>query len=243
MTSTVNINGRFGNHFIRNVLISILAKKHNLKVEYSYKEEIESLGIELFSGDLIHSKSIELNDSNLMTYLMSNTELSLNFTFKFHCYFQTKQISNYLHFYLQKPDIKDAIIASNQYKERYNTNTDAFVHVRLGDVISYNPGFAYYDNAISALEFSTLYISSDSIDHEICQSIIKKFPNSVVIDYSIIDIIKFASTCKYVILSHGSFSATIGNLSYYSSVYYPKYDKKRIWYGDMFSVESWNEIS
>ena len=46
-----------------------------------------------------------------------------------------------------------------------------------------------------------------------------------LLHYNEIDTIQFGSTCKNIILSHGSFSAMIGNLSFYSNIYYPKIDK------------------
>lgn len=45
------------------------------------------------------------------------------------------------------------------------------------------------------------------------------------------------------ILSHGSFSAVIGYLSFFSNVYYPEYELNKIWYGDMFSIDNWIKLS
>ena len=53
---------------------------------------------------------------------------------------------------------------------------------------------------------------------------------------------QFGSTCKNIILSHGSFSAIIGYLAFYSNIYYPKYDENKKWYGDMFSINNWIEL-
>jgi hypothetical protein len=47
MTSTTAKNGRLGNQIIRNLAVSLIAEKHNLKVEYCNKELIQKLGIEL----------------------------------------------------------------------------------------------------------------------------------------------------------------------------------------------------
>jgi hypothetical protein len=54
---------------------------------------------------------------------------------------------------------------------------------------------------------------------------------------------KFASTCKHIILSHGSFSALIGYLSFFSNIYYPEYEANKIWFGDMFSIDNWIKLS
>ena len=51
----------------------------------------------------------------------------------------------------------------------------------------------------------------------------------------------FASTCKNVILSSGTFSWLIGLLSYYSNIYYPKIYVK--WHGDIFVFSEWTEVA
>ena len=104
-----------------------------------------------------------------------------------------------------------------------------------------NPRLNYYLKAIENIgNFDNLYISSDEITHQIISSICNKYPKSLIlVNCNEIDTIQFASTCKNIILSHGSFSAIIGYLSYYSNVYYPEYEKNKIWYGDMFSIDGW----
>lgn len=64
-----------------------------------------------------------------------------------------------------------------------------------------------------------------------------------MIDYNEILTLQYASTCKNIILSHGTFSAIIGYLSFYSNVYYPEYDYNNMWFGDIFSINGWNKIS
>jgi len=71
----------------------------------------------------------------------------------------------------------------------------------------------------------------------------KLYQNLILIDYDEIDTIKFASTCKYIILSYGSYSAIIGYLSFYSIIYYPEYNYKKIWCGNMLSIDGWNKIN
>jgi hypothetical protein len=245
MTSTLGTNGRFCNHFIRNICVSMIARKFDLTVTYSYENEMKSMGIELYSGTKMYHSSTVLNDINFLHYLTIEPFIRENFSLSSNAYFQTKDISKVLNEYLQSPEIRDPVITANKFSQRYNTNNDIFIHVRLGDVEFYNPGFAYYDNALKLLiskNPANIYISSDTIQHEICAMIISKY-NAKVIDYDYIDTIKFGSTCKYIILSHGSFSATIGNLGFYSEIYYPKIDPRKTWYGDMFTGHGWNEIA
>ena len=121
-------------------------------------------------------------------------------------------------------DNKNSIINSNPYKNRYNYNNDVFIHVRLGDVVNKNPGLKYYTNVLESIHFDKGYISSDSIDHSICKELIAKY-NLTVIILDEIQTIQFASTCKYIILSNGTFSWMIGSMGFFSKVWYPKVKK------------------
>jgi hypothetical protein len=113
----------------------------------------------------------------------------------------------------------------------------------LGDVIQHNPGFKYYDKVLSSLKFDKGYISSDSPEHEVCMQLKQKYPNIEIVNYNEVDTIHFGSTCKHVVLSHGSFSAVIGFFSFYSDVYYPMYEEGKKWYGDMFTnIPGWKRV-
>ena len=149
-------------------------------------------------------------------------------------------IYDYIHFNI----IKSNIIKKNKFKERYNNNNDLFIHIRLGDVAHFNPGVDYYLKAIKELKnFDNIYIASDTLTHDIIKKIIKEYPQANLIDYNEVETIQFGSTCKNIILSHGSFSAIIGILSYYSNVYYPKIEKDKTWYDiGMFSIKGWTEV-
>jgi hypothetical protein len=129
----------------------------------------------------------------------------------------------------------------NPYTSRYNNNNDLYIHIRLGDACHYNPGIHYYLKTINTIDFDNLYISSDSIEHSIIREIIENYPTSKIINYDEINTIQFASTCKHIILSGGSFSAVIGYLSFFSTVHYPEYNLNKIWHGDMFSISNWIE--
>ena len=48
MTTTLGTNGRFCNHFIRNICVSMVARKFDLAVTYSYADEMKSMGIEKY---------------------------------------------------------------------------------------------------------------------------------------------------------------------------------------------------
>jgi hypothetical protein len=133
-------------------------------------------------------------------------------------YCQTREMTNRIFNYLRSERIRDAIIQNNIVRYRYQKNDDIFVHIRLGDVADKNPGFAYYEKVLKSLEtkgYDRIFLSSDSPSHPICQKIFMGFRNTTVLQVEEIQTIQFASTCRHVVLSHGSFSAIIGYLSFF----------------------------
>ena len=240
MTSTGN-NGRLGNQIIRNLAVSLIAEKFNLKVNYYNKDLINKIGIELFSGSKTYKCINLLTDDNYFSIYNCN---NLNYNLQPNKnYFQTKEITNFIYNYLHTDKIKSNIIINNPYKERYNKNTDLFIHIRLTDVAHLNPGITYYKNAINNINFDKLYISTDDKNHNIIVKLLQLYPCAEIINFDEINTFQFASTCKYIILSHGSFSAVIGYLSFFSDVYYPEYELNKIWYGDMFSIDNWIKLN
>jgi len=240
MTSTGD-NGRLGNQIIRNLAVSLIAEKHNLNVDYHNKNLINKLGIELFSGSNSYDLIQDLTDDNYFTvYNIDELNYNLNPN---NNYFQTKEITNFLYNYLHTDKIKSTIIGNNPFKERYTTNNNLFIHIRLTDAAHFNPGITYYINAIKNIIFDKLYISTDDKNNNIITELLKLYPYSILFDTDEIATFQFASTCKHIILSHGSFSALIGYLSFFSNIYYPEYELDKIWYGDMFSIDNWIKLS
>ena len=130
---------------------------------------------------------------------------------------------------------------ANQYRERYNNNSDVYVHIRLGDIIKHNYShpFEYYDKVLSQIEFENGYLSSDTIGHPICQQLKEKYKLNEI-TYNEENTIMFSSTCKYIVLSSGTFSWMIGLFAYFSKIYRPKIYKK--WHGDIFVFPEWEEV-
>ena len=156
MTSTIG-RGRLGNQIIRNLAVSIIASKYNLSVDYSSKDLINKLGIDLYNGSNVYEITHYLTDDNYFNmYNCGNINYNLNPNGAF---FQTKDITNFLYNYLHTDSVKSNIIEKNPFKERYNTNNDLFIHIRLTDVEQYNPGLNYYLNAIKSINFDNLYIN------------------------------------------------------------------------------------
>ena len=231
--------GRLGNQIIRNVAVSLIAKKHNLYVNYYNYELIKKLGIELFIGEKKHDKMINLTDDNYFS-ILNELELDTNLDPR-QSFFQTKEIIDLIYNEFHRDSVKKTIMEQNEFNVRYDANNDLFIHIRLTDVEDKNPGINYYMESIKGIEFDNLYIASDHTNHPMIREIQKIYQNARILHCNEIETIKFGSTCKNIILSHGTFSAMIGYLAFYSNVHYPEYMKDKLWHGDIFSIEGWNQ--
>ncbi|NBX71436.1 hypothetical protein EBQ91_00785 [bacterium] len=235
--------GRLCNIIIRNTAVSFIAEKTNLYVEYYEYDKITSLGIPLFVGKNIYKDMVSIYDDTYMNFLAYPQYVNVNLNDNF---FQTAEISKMIYDYFHSSPVKASIVDKNPFRSRYNTNNDCFVHLRLGD-IAHQPfclGLKYYTKAIEQVgPFDTLYIASDSPDHHLIKSLLEMYPNrSRLVLNDEVRTIQFGSTCRNIVLSHGTFSAVIGWLGFDSKVYYPEYET--MWHGDVFSVNpDWHKIT
>ena len=239
--TTTGENGRLGNQIIRNIATSIIAEKFNLHVTYCNYSKITSLGIKLFRGEKTYDNTIMLTDINYFDIL--NKDILESNVNPNHDYFQSNEISKLIknHIFNQK----STIVNMNPFKDRYQNNNDCFIHMRMGDIAQsgQNCSIDYYVNALSQIQFDNLYISSDSPMNHIIDGIMKVYPSLNTINCNEIQTMQFGSTCKHVILSHGSFSAIIGYLSFFSNIIYPKYERiRQVWFGDMFTIDGWTAV-
>jgi hypothetical protein len=219
MSKTNANNGRLCNQIIRNLSLSILAKKYDLYVDYSNYDNINNnLGIELFVGKKKYDKTIKINGDNYMNYYNNNIENNANFDFM-GSYFQNENITTILHNHLRNK-MKN-IIDKNPYKERYNNNNDIFLHIRLTDAKKFNMGIDYYIHCINLLKYDNIYIGSDNFNDNLIKKIKTLYPKVILVKKNPVKTIQFGSTCKNIILSHGSFSAVIGYCGFFSDIYFP----------------------
>ena len=70
------------------------------------------------------------------------------------------------------------------------------------------------------MEYDNIYIGSDDFNHSVIQKIKSVYPKVIFIEKDPVETIQFGSTCKNIILSHGSFSAIIGYLGFFSNIYF-----------------------
>ena len=218
--------GRFGNCVIRALACSVFAKKYNLKISYHLQDKISELGDNvLFHGDKIHERTVDINDHSYMNFFNKG-----NVNIKGKGFLQTKEISKLIHEYLISNEVMNSVKSKNKYSSRYNNNNDCFIHIRLGDVSKYTPGFSYYDDILSKLDVDNIYITTDSMYHDIVKKLLNKYSNAQLrYTNDLTDTFHFGSTCKHVILSYGTFSAVLGYLSFHSHVYCLRYCKKYAW--------------
>jgi len=237
--TTKATGGRLCNNIIRNIVCDALAKKHNLKYEYDFHEKMTELGIELYTeGTNMYQETVKIKDNDFFK-LLEQDNLTTNLNVH-DVYFQNQDIADFIRNYLYENPQKNKIIDKNIYRHRYENNEDIFVHIRLDDAAKHNPGYEYYDKVLSYLKFNQGFISSDSIDHTICKQLIEKH-GLMPVKTNDVHTIMFASTCKYLLLSSGTYSWFMGVIGWYSTVYYP--NPIPDWHGAIFGFKDWYKIN
>jgi hypothetical protein len=246
MITLTNGRGRFANHFLRNMGFHFIAEKADIAVSYGFNDEFKRMGINFHSGSRTMQPggpTVVIDDNTFLDVMkVDSVQLKRhNFVYRmYQSYFQKAEFCKILYEHFRTQAVKDSVIAANPHAARYGSNKDVFVHIRLDDVTERNPGFHYYDSVLSKLEFTKGYISSDTIDHSICKDLITKY-NLTIIDKSPEETVQFASTCRHLILSHGTFSWLMALLGYNAdNVYYPKI--KQAWHGDIFVLPGMTEV-
>jgi len=230
------------NHIMRSIALNFLSKKYNLRTKYAYHDIIcNKLGIILHNGDYIYPNTILVNDKNYLDILHNKDFIKANLDLN-KGYFQSEEITNIIIKHLHSKEQKNNIISKNPFKNRYNNNNDLFVHIRLDDAKRYNVGINYYLNAISSIKHTNLFIASDSLNDTFIKQIKSKYGNAILVNKNPAETIQFGSTCKNIVLSHGSFSAIIGYLSFFSNIYYPD-TMPIVWCPlGMFTGKNWNAL-
>tara|TARA_Y100000389_G_C17453360_1_gene516332 strand:- start:1298 stop:2077 length:780 start_codon:yes stop_codon:yes gene_type:complete len=251
MSITTTGNGRLCNQVIRNLALSLVAKKFDLYVTYANYNKINNiLGIELYIGKNKYNTTRidewDKNDGEKYLELLNSTKtIDYNLDFM-KDYLQVEKITDVLYKHLRSEEQKKIIIEKNPFKDRYNKNNDLFIHIRLGDLTIERMKYLiqpieYYLYCIETIPHDKLYIGSDSLNYELIKKIQKKHPNVLLVNLNDIETIQFGSTCKNVVLSTGSYSAVIGYISFFSNIYYLNKDPIRCPLG-LMTNKSWNVI-
>lgn len=253
-----NQKGRFGNKFIRNMVMYIINSKHNIIPIYELdNQDIDSfkrLGINFKINNPLSNMIKEKISSNKIIKLLDNSNsIDSSRHYILDGFYQDSDIIKYIYQYFNNPNnnLPINIIDNNPYKTRYNNNNDIFIHLRAGDIFNNGkkvvPNLKYYESIINFIkDYNNIYIASDNFNNFIYESLSNKF-KIIKYDSDKIDTIQFGSTCKYIILSSGSFSLVISFLSFYSkNIFFSEdmgamLDKKR-WHPDFFESLEYEKL-
>ena len=221
--------GRLGNVLLQNIGISIISKKFDLKVEnYFFEKEFQILGCQFHSGLNTYTEKFKITDYELLSFL---SESRVNKCVEYFGYFQIKEfVLNY----------KEDILSHFNLDHTESFSNDAFVHVRLGDVEDFNPGYNYYYKCLSKLKCENIYISTDSPNNNMVKRLLSDF-DLILYQNDPIETLNFARKFNTLILSKGTFSWWIGMLSKAENIFYPIND--RPWCGDIFVFEDWQGVT
>ena len=217
-----NQKGRFGNKFIRNMIIYLVNQKVNIIPIYEIdnEDQIDSfnkLGLKFKNNKIDDSlKKEKITSKKIIQILNNEIKINLDKNYTLDGFYQNHEIIKIIYEYLNNlnNNISLDIISCNPYKYRYNNNNDIFIHLRAGDIFNYNsknirPNLNYFESIINYIkDYKNIYIASDNFNNSMCDFLIKKY-NIIKYEKDKINTIQFGSTCKYVILSSGSFSLVI----------------------------------
>ena len=238
-----NSGSRLGNHFFGNMAFHFIAQVHKIPIEYTCKNEFNELGLTFYKTQghaLVNPSPFVINEDNFMDLIQSK-DCSGHHIFSYGgTYFQTKEFALFLADHFSKPTIQAPIRAANPFRDRYNANSSVFVHVRLGDKIHDNiSSKAYFETALKAIPFKDGYISSDTPYHPIVQELAETYTLELIKD-SPIRTLQLASTCRFQVLSQGTFSFMMGILGFHTElVQWPQI--KNSWHGNIFVIPEWKE--
>jgi hypothetical protein len=220
----------------RNIAVSLIAERFDLAVAYAWDDEMRALGIPLFrTGNATYEETKIINEKNYADVLDGDDPKS-RLVIPRDAYFQNAEASERIFAWLRSEDVKKHIVDANPHRHRYGTNNDCFVHVRLGDVARLNPGSAYYIDAISRVpSVEDIYLATDSPEHAVVHEIVTAYPRVVVLSLQEIPTIQFGGTCRYLVLSQGTFSAVTAYTAFSAeTIVWPRV--KQEWHGDIFSL-------
>jgi hypothetical protein len=222
--------------------LHFLALKYELKCNYKHKRQFNNLGISFYSGKHIYNKNVLITRFNYLSILEAENDEPCNIISITKNWFQSKPFCLLLQDYFKKEEIRKEIMDKNIFKSRYGKNNDLFLHIRLGDVSDrIQVLYAYFEKMLINLPYDNAYVSSDSINSTFCKKLIEKY-NLIVIDKNEIETIMFANTCKYIVLTGGTFSWLVGFFAFFAKgIYYPKLENK--WFGQIFDFSNWICVS
>lgn len=241
--------GDMCNHLIKYIIAFLLANKFSIQIKSKctkFNKKFIELGLHLNTHNNIYPPYDEDSvtaihlDNNSVIFLLDKQSTNIDKNQKYILtranFYQNPQIMRHIIKYFNYYDNKlcQEIINNNKFKNRYNNNNDMIIHIRniyaessrkLTHTFANFPGFNYYNNIIEEYKHKTdnIYLCSDyTLNSEIIDNLLNTHNNIKIKYLSDTDTILFGSTCKYVVLSSGSYSFFLGILSFFSIVFYNK---------------------
>ena len=99
----------------------------------------------------------------------------------------------------------------------------------------------YFTKALNLISFKDGYIASDTRNHPLVQELIKEY-KLILFQDTEVRTIQLASTCRYQVLSQGTFSFMMALFGFYTElVQWPQIKQK--WHGDIFVLPGWKEVA
>ena len=228
----IKYDGRFGNNLFQYFTAVILAENNKQSISNPKNTILDKLKYNKEESKSFF-EAIEINDSNLLSYIDSPNILSdINLV----GFFQNRKIIKLF------TENKERFF--NQNKE---TNKGVYMHLRLGDILD-TPGkyctLDYYEKALQEVDIKNepLYISSDSPNHEYVQFLLEKYKGKLI-NGNEEETILVASSFNHKILSLGTFSWWIGFFGNQNNVICPNPEDYIIWHGDLFPCLNWKTIN
>jgi hypothetical protein len=215
--------------------LHFLSQKYDSPVTYTREAEFNEFGLHFHKpSGTIHARRLGLKEESFMPFIEAEgAQEPATLYSEAETYFQTAAFADHLKKYFADPRNIAPIQAANPWAHRYKANNSIFIHVRLGDATHQTPPSSYFEEQLDTLSYTDGYIASDTPNHPIVRHLIQKYRLRPFQDTEI-RTIQFANTCKYVILSHGTFSWLLGFFAFNSQVFCPPW--KATWHGDIFGV-------
>jgi hypothetical protein len=221
-------SGRLGNNLFQYVAAYIFAKKFGFKISSGIVDN--KFNLPSLNGNGEFDKTINVDDNNFMSLLKSDKLDDAHY--RFVGYYQIKE------FILEyRNEIKEMFDLSYLPKDK----DEVFVAYRIGDIngVRQMLPYEYYEDALTKINPTNGYITSDTPDHPNVLRLIEKF-NLKNYNESPLETIDFAKNFNNLVLSEGSFSWWMGFLSSAESIYYN--ERPRFWHGDMFVLPEWKSL-
>lgn len=235
------VQGRLGNTLIQFISSYLFCCKHKLNLDFgelNVPHHCNCLSLFLNNEMLeLVSKNenkqaktkLVIDDDNFFNYYhKNNIEEEISFIGYFY-FFDLLEI--------HREKIKKL------FKIEYDNNIDhrdLFIHYRLGDMNNsyFTLPLEYFTESIEKTNFRYGYISSDSINDEKCQFLIKKY-NLIPVNLLPYETLMFGKNFNNLILSESTFSFLIGYFSRAKNVIHNKNHSK---WGNipLFSFDSFN---